>query len=62
MYAMKRTPCAQPTNFTAIGISKKYFNGIATQSRSRYEMPSIIAVVVKILRRFMKKETKILRY
>ncbi len=31
-----------PVYVTAMGISKKYFNGIATKNNARVEKPSII--------------------
>ena len=38
---MKKTPCPQPTSFTARGRPAKYFNGIAMPKRIRYDAPSM---------------------
>ncbi len=40
--ATNRNPCKPPTIVTAIGKSKKYFNGIAISNKTKYEIPSKI--------------------
>lgn len=42
--AMNNTPCKAPTIVTAIGKSAKYFNGMATNSNRRKDIPSDIAI------------------
>lgn len=41
MYDTNKMPCAMPTIVTILGMSAKYFNGIAINSNNKNEIPSI---------------------
>src|SRR5690606_9111173 len=48
-YNIKRTPWIQPTYFTINGISNPYFKGMAINSRTSMEMPSIKLMILNLL-------------
>lgn len=47
MYSTNNNPCTHPVYFTASGRSAKYFKGIAINRRTRKDIPSMMAIILK---------------
>lgn len=48
-YVMNKMPWIQPVHFTASGKPIRYFSGIATNSSTKKETPSALAINLKFL-------------
>jgi hypothetical protein len=46
---MNNNPCIHPTNFTASGIPRKYFNGMAMNNNVSSEIPSAMDILLNVL-------------
>ena len=60
--ATNKKPCKPPTMVTASGIPAKYLNGMATNNKTRQEMPSTKAVFLNQLNVFVDLIIKKLQY
>ncbi len=49
IYATNNRPCGIPSSFTYCGSPFRYLIGTATNNKSKYDMPSKNAVILKIL-------------